>query len=129
VGIFNRWCTIFPNRNTARNLPVVSMSPKHSLLTAGGKIKCLRCTALSIRTGVKCDRPAVKSSKTQKCQYHGGRSTGPKTVEGKAQFQQRTRYIAMKPSQPELSDLLRLPTQSVETAMYLLEMTTATRGR
>jgi hypothetical protein len=56
------------------------------LLTAGGKIQCLRCTANSSRTGVQCGRPALKSSKTQKCQYHGGRSTGPKTAEGKARI-------------------------------------------
>jgi hypothetical protein len=56
------------------------------LITAGGKIQCLRCTANSSRTGVQCGRPALKSSKTQKCQYHGGRSTGPKTAEGKARI-------------------------------------------
>lgn len=56
------------------------------LVTAGGQIKCLRCTARSSRTGVQCGRPALKSSKTQVCQYHGGRSTGPKTAEGKARI-------------------------------------------
>jgi hypothetical protein len=58
---------------------------KKNLLTAGGKIQCLRCTAKSSRTGVQCGRPALKSSKTQKCQYHG-RGTGPKTAEGKARI-------------------------------------------
>ena len=56
--------------------------PKHmesSLLTAGGKISCLRCTAKSTRTKLQCGRPALKASKTQKCQFHGGSSTGPKT--------------------------------------------------
>jgi hypothetical protein len=56
------------------------------LFTAGGKIQCLRCTAKSSRTGVQCGRPALKSSKTQKCQYHGSRSTGPKTAKGKARI-------------------------------------------
>ncbi len=65
---------------------MVSMTPENRLLTGGGKIQCLRCTANSSRTGVQCGRPALKSSKTQKCQYHGGRSTGPKTAEGKARI-------------------------------------------
>lgn len=55
-----------------------------SLTTAGGRIQCLRCMAKSTRTHDQCRRPALKTSKTQKCQYHGGRSTGPKTAEGKA---------------------------------------------
>ena len=44
------------------------------LQTAGGKITCLRCTAKSTRTKLQCGRPAIKTSRTQKCQYHGGRS-------------------------------------------------------
>jgi hypothetical protein len=56
------------------------------LITAAGKIQCLRCTARSSRTGLQCGRPALKSSRTQKCSTHGGRSTGPKTAEGKARI-------------------------------------------
>ena len=44
------------------------------LQTAGGKITCLRCTAKSTRTKLQCGRPAIKTSRTQKCQYHSGRS-------------------------------------------------------
>jgi len=43
------------------------------LITGGGKITCLRCTAKSSRTKLQCGRPAMKTSRTQKCQYHGGR--------------------------------------------------------
>ena len=43
------------------------------LVTGGGKITCLRCTAKSTRTKQQCGRPAIKTSRTQKCQYHGGR--------------------------------------------------------
>ena len=50
---------------------------------AGGAIRCLRCTAKSLRSGKQCAKPAMKSSKTQKCTHHGGRSTGPKTKEGR----------------------------------------------
>ena len=48
------------------------------LNTAAGKITCLRCTAKSSRTKLQCGRPAIKTSRTQKCQYHGGR---PHTAE------------------------------------------------
>ena len=48
------------------------------LVTGGGNITCLRCTALSTRTKQQCGRPAIKTSRTQKCQYHGGR---PHTAE------------------------------------------------
>jgi hypothetical protein len=49
---------------------------------AGGRIKCLRCTAKSKRTGKQCGAPALRISKTQKCRIHGGKSTGPKTEAG-----------------------------------------------
>ena len=50
---------------------------------AGGRIRCLRCTAQSTRTKLQCGKPAMKSSKTQKCTHHGGRSKGATTAEGK----------------------------------------------
>jgi hypothetical protein len=50
---------------------------------AGGRIRCLRCTARSVRSGEQCGKPAMKSSKTQKCTHHGGRSKGATTAEGK----------------------------------------------
>jgi hypothetical protein len=40
---------------------------------AGGGIRCLRCTAQSSRTKKQCGRPALNSSRTQKCQFHSGR--------------------------------------------------------
>ena len=43
------------------------------LVTAAGKIKCLRCTAKSTRTKLQCRKPALKVSRTQKCEFHGGR--------------------------------------------------------
>ena len=54
------------------------------LVTAGGRVVCARCTAKSKRTGQQCGRPALKTSRNSKCALHGGRSTGPKTPEGKA---------------------------------------------
>ena len=43
------------------------------LVTGGGKIRCLRCTANSNRTKRQCAKPALKISTTQKCGHHGGR--------------------------------------------------------
>ena len=54
------------------------------LLTAGGRITCFRCTAKSTRSGNQCLKPALKSSRTQKCGHHGGRNKGPTTEVGKA---------------------------------------------
>jgi hypothetical protein len=53
------------------------------LTLAGGRILCLRCTAKSVRSGMQCSKPAMKSSRTQKCSHHGGWATGPKTAEGR----------------------------------------------
>ena len=50
------------------------------LVTAGGKIKCLRCTASSTRTKQQCSKPALKVSTTQKCQTHGGRPHTPEVL-------------------------------------------------
>jgi hypothetical protein len=50
------------------------------LQTAGGKITCLRCQAKSSRTKLQCGRPAIKTSRTQKCQYHGGRPHSEETL-------------------------------------------------
>ena len=55
---------------------------------AGGRIRCLRCTAQSSRTKKQCGKPAMSSSTTQKCTHHGGRSTGPRTAEGKQRLLQ-----------------------------------------
>lgn len=54
------------------------------LLTGGGRITCLRCTAKSTRSGNQCLKPALKSSRTHVCGHHGGRNKGPTTEAGKA---------------------------------------------
>ena len=53
------------------------------MITAGGKIKCRRCVGVSSRTKQQCRHPALKTSKSSRCKWHGGASTGPKTKEGK----------------------------------------------
>ena len=103
-----------------------------TLVTAGSKITCQRCTAMSKRSGEQCKKPALKTSRTQKCEFHGGRSTGPKTAEGKA----RQRAAVLKKgnyTKEAMEDKARSVRvlHGLEDAMYVLNMTMMprTRGR
>lgn len=49
--------------------------------TLGGRITCTQCQAMSKRTKQQCRVPAAKGK--IKCRFHGGKSTGPKTPEGR----------------------------------------------
>ncbi len=100
------------------------------LLTGGSKITCLRCTARSSRTGLQCGRPALKVSKTQKCQFHGGRGSGPKTTQGRARIAaaQVTHGNATKVARADYSaSSLRL--SRYEDALRVLGMTDQPRAR
>jgi hypothetical protein len=57
------------------------VSADDTFFTLGGRIRCLQCTARSKRTGRQCRLAALRGKK--KCRFHGGRSTGPRTAEGK----------------------------------------------
>lgn len=52
-----------------------------TFLTAGGRICCQQCTAQSKRTGEQCRAPAISGK--SKCRFHGGKSSGPKSPEGR----------------------------------------------
>ncbi len=52
------------------------------LITAGGRIKCLRCQGRSSRTKKQCARPSLKKSRSNRCKWHAGLATGPRTPEG-----------------------------------------------
>ena len=101
-----------------------------TLITAGGRIKCLRCTAQSSRKKVQCCRPALRTSKTQKCQFHGGRATGAKTPEGRKRIVQanyrhgESTKAARRDYSTASANLRRL-----EDAMHVLGMTSASRTR
>ena len=110
--------------------PTMVMNFKREMHTAGGRIQCLRCTARSSRTGFQCGRPALKTSKTHKCQFHGGRGSGPKTAEGKA------RIAAAHTKHGNETQAMRMERSAasarisrLEDAMHVLGMTTATRSR
>jgi hypothetical protein len=50
--------------------------------TLGGRVTCIQCNALSKRSKTRCRAPAIKGK--AKCRFHGGRSTGPRTAQGRA---------------------------------------------
>lgn len=100
------------------------------LSTAGGRITCLRCTAKSVRSGNQCFKPAMKTSRTQKCAHHGGRNKGPVTEAGKARSAaahvktgEFTKQAIQERSQKQ-AEMMQL-----EDAMHVLKMTAATRTR
>ena len=102
------------------------------LLTAGGRITCLRCTAKSTRSGFQCRRPALTTSRTQKCQYHGGRNSGPKTQKGRRRIgEAHLKHGEATQEARQEDSLAAARLRRLEDAMYVLGMTTAprTRGR
>ena len=52
--------------------------------TLGGRVTCTQCNAMSKRTRQRCLAPAIKGK--TKCRFHGGKSTGAKTAEGRARI-------------------------------------------
>ena len=59
----------------------VTLLLEQNLKTLGGRITCQRCQAKSKRTKVQCGAPALRNKNV--CLIHGGRSTGPRTEEGR----------------------------------------------
>jgi len=106
------------------------LNHQHVLTTAGGRIQCLRCTAKSTRTHSQCGRPALKTSKTQKCQFHGGRGSGPKTKEGRARIA-AAHYVHGEATKEARVGYTRSSARlhQLEEILQLLSMTTATRTR
>ena len=105
----------------------------NELTTAGGRIKCLRCTAQSSRTKEQCARPALIGSRTQKCQFHGGGKTSGKQTEEGRQRIAKAHTIHGESTKAARAEYSRASTtlSKLEDAMHLLKMTTAprTRGR
>ncbi len=98
------------------------------LVLASGHIRCLRCTAQSKRTKLQCARPALKVSKTAKCQFHGGRGSGPKTAEGKARIGAAHLKHGHETNQNRLErSQASLRLAQIEDVMHVARMTTAAR--
>ena len=101
-----------------------------TLETAGGKIHCPRCQASSKRTKLQCRRPALKGKAV--CDFHGGRSTGPKTEAGKAR-QRAAVTTSGRYTKAAIANNARgmRVLAGLEDALYVMNMTAAprTRGR
>ena len=52
--------------------------------TLGGRVQCTQCNAMSKRTRQRCQAPAIKGK--TKYRFHGGKSTGARTEEGRARI-------------------------------------------
>lgn len=97
------------------------------LLTAGGKIRCLRCTAKSTRTKLQCSKPALKASRTQKCEFHGGRPHTPETVLKIAQANTIHGGYTKAAKQQYRDDSVLI--HELEDALYVLGMADGPRMR
>jgi hypothetical protein len=98
--------------------------------TAGGNIRCPRCQARSKRTGIQCGAPAERGKRV--CRFHGARSTGPRTEEGrqrialsKTQHGDETRKARVERSAKSAE------IASLEDILFLIKAATGgrTRGR
>lgn len=99
-----------------------------NITMAGGKIICPRCQATSKRSKLQCGRPALKGKTV--CDFHGGKSTGPKTKEGK----EKSRQANLKSGKYTQYSMLQnnralLNLAYMEDLMHLLRMTNADRTR
>ncbi len=96
------------------------------LVTAGGKITCRQCSAKSKRSGLQCGRPAMSGKAV--CNFHGGKSTGPRTKEGKyasGAAHTKSGQYSRKALDDHSKILSRL--RQLEDAMYIQGMTTSPR--
>jgi len=83
-------------------------------LTLGGRICCTQCSAQSKRTKQQCRSPAMRDKKV--CRIHGGKSTGPKTEEG------RKRCAEAKTVHGKETRQIRQKRSELSRELYLLEM-------
>ncbi len=98
--------------------------------TAGGKITCLRCQAMSKRSGEQCKKNALRESKTQKCEFHGGRSKGPISEAGKEASRLAHIKSGSYTQQAKLNhQRMLLNLANLEMGLHMLGMTTSSRTR
>jgi hypothetical protein len=99
-----------------------------SITLAGGRIRCPRCQALSKRSQLQCKKAALKDKSV--CRFHGGKSTGPRTQEGRlriasAQWKHGESTKTKRLEQSESDARMR----NFEDLLHVLGMTTAPRWR
>lgn len=106
----------------------MTYTPEKYLVTAGGRIKCVRCKAFLKKHQRQCLRPAIKNKTC--CKFHGGKSTGPRTQEGIERIRQthlKTGNETLAAKEQRSKQILRI--QMLEQSLYLLNMTKAARTR
>ena len=83
---------------------------------------------MSKRSGEQCKKPALRGKAV--CDFHGGRSTGPKTAEGKARIAAvHTVHGRETREQRAERSAASARISRLEDAMHVLKMTTAPRSR
>jgi hypothetical protein len=98
------------------------------IVLAGGRIRCCRCQALSTRSKEQCKKPALKGKRV--CGFHGGKSTGPRTQEGKARVAQaHTIHGNETKAKREKRSRSNAYMRNLEDLLHVLGMTTAPRWR
>ena len=97
------------------------------IMLAGGAIRCLRCTAKSTRTKAQCARPSLKSSRTQKCQFHGGRPHSEETLKRIAEANTSHGEASSKAKNQYRHDSAMI--HELEDALYVLKMAGGPRIR
>jgi len=100
------------------------------LQTLGGRITCERCQAHSKRTGLQCNAPAISGK--SKCRFHGGKSTGPRTLEGRQRCAQARTVHGQETTSMRIERSLAIARLAIlEEIGHSLNMMTGprTRGR
>lgn len=96
------------------------MSKNIEMLTAGGRIRCTQCQATAKSTQQQCQRPATSGKRM--CKLHGGRSTGPRTPEG------RQRCAAAKTDHGQETTSIRAERRLASARLAVLEWVGHTLG-
>lgn len=99
-----------------------------TITLADGRIRCRRCQAQSKRSGLQCKKPALAGKSV--CDFHGGRSTGPRTQEGRQRIADAKtihgdKSKAKREERSETSAHMR----ELEDVAWALDMMTGTRTR
>lgn len=100
--------------------------PEKYLVTAGGKIKCIRCKAYLKKHQRQCLHPAIKNKTC--CKWHGGMSSGPKTKEGIERIRQahlKTGNETLQAKKQRSEQILKF--FLLEDMLFMLKMATGNR--
>jgi hypothetical protein len=90
------------------------------ILTAGGNIKCLRCTARPTRIKQQCGKPALKISTTQKCGHHGGRPQSAEVLQRISEANTVHGECTKEAKEQYRQDAVQI--RHLEDAVYVLKM-------